>query len=407
MPGEKLQNLWCDPHIAGFTLARDGGGGQLSDDDRKDLLERARKGEAIALSMDIEAFSQLEGVPNANNVVFKKSALSRFARSFINVPFIRDHQSYDSSARAGIVTKSKAVAVEGGYVFEMTLRITAQWAVVAALEGNIDRFSIGWSPGPRKSILCSVCNSAYNKCSHYRGDEMDDGSVVSVVFTAPKAREVSSVIDPAVTGTTVAGIEAVLSALSENPVTPIVEDQSMNELAKALGLKTDASESTMLAALSALKAKSTSEAQVIVDLTKTNAETTATLAAANQRIKELESSAQAVTIDQLMSANVDRFPVERDGAGKVVTSALEKSMRELAVNDIDAATKIISTLPIVSPVAARLQTDESEIVNAPPAKDSGAYEEVSGELKSQLEQFGLSAEEYAKYNPVNGTHLSN
>lgn len=406
MPGKQLPNFWCAAQTSGFKLQHSGE--VLSDDTRKDLLERARRGEAIALLMDIQAFRQIEGESNANFLAIKESVLSRFAKSYLGVPFIRDHREHDSEARCGKVVKSTALAVDGGVVFDMTLSVTSQWAVVAALEGNIDRFSIGWDPGARKDILCSVCNSAvFTKCSHRPGMAMDDGAVVSYIFTNPRGTEVSTVINPAATGTGVAEMRAVLSALSENPVTPIVEDQSMNQLAKALGLKNDASESTVLAALSALQAKSTSESNLIVDLTKSKSEVETSLATANARIAELESAAKSVTVDQLMSDNADRFPIERDGEGKVVTSALEKSMRALAAKDIDAATNIVATLSVVSPVAARLQTDESEIVNAPPIKASGAYEEVSGELKSQLDQFGLSAEEYAKYNPVNGTHLSN
>lgn len=376
------------------------------DKQRQALLARARDGEVIELELDIEAFNQIPGVQNANCLRIKDSKLSALAKSFKGVPLLRDHEHNDLLARAGTVMKSKSVPRDdGGKAFEQTVLVTAKWAVIAVLELNLDRFSIGWKPGPRKSILCSACGTPIRtECYHWPGDVLEDGSVVEYIFTEPRGVETSAVSVPAVDDTGISEIRAALSQ-SFDSVTPITEDKPMKNFATALGLKADADEATVTAALQANLAKGEVLATQVADLNLKKAKVDAELAAANARIVELEKSGKDRDVDTLMAANADRFPVERDADGKVVRSKLEEKMRALAAKDIDFATEFMADLPTAAPVAG-LQTEGTVLNTAvlQTGKDTTVH---SAELSSQLDSFGLSAEDYAKFNPINGTDVHN
>lgn len=176
----------------------------------------------------------------------------------------------------------------------------------------------------------------------------------------------------------------------------------MEKIAQALGLKADADESTVLAAVEVENQKAKALTQQLSTALAKSDEVSAELAVAITRIAELEETERTATVDKLFADNADRFPVARDEAGALVASALEQSMRALAIKDIDAATAIITTLTVVAP-PAELQTSAT-VEASPKAKSTAA---MSPELASQLKQFGLSAEDFEKFNPVNGTHVAN
>jgi hypothetical protein len=174
----------------------------------------------------------------------------------------------------------------------------------------------------------------------------------------------------------------------------------MMKFAKALGLKEDADEQTVLAGIEAIKAKGEALADQAVEAGKLKAEKVEELKTATARISELEAEAKAGGIDKLFADNVSRFAVTRDGAGELCASPLETSLRELALRDYDAAAKILASVP--EPVATGTSVRELQTNKDAPAEVSGSLDPV---LASQLSQLGISPEEYALHNPVNGTAI--
>jgi len=386
-----------------FTLA-------AKDEKRLELLGMLREGEVVELEIDVEGFSQVDGVQNSNFVRFKKSILGKLGKSFSGVPFLKDHAQGKLDSRAGTVIKSKAESIEGGKRFVMTLRVSADWAVRAVLEGNLDRFSIGWSHGGLSTIECSVCKGPFLDCWHFPGDVLEDEKtgeelVVEFVFTQATGIEISGVNVPAVAGT---GIEEIRSALSlaanRNPRKPRSEDQNMNEIAKLLGLKADADEDTIAAALKAYIEKGTTLAQTVEQSADEKAKLSQEVVELKAKVAYLEGKLEAGKVEDIIAEHSSRFPVTRDESGELCQSELEKSIRELAGKDIEAAKKILHSLPEATKVATpirELQSVAHDEAATPPAMAQNAF------VEAQCQQLGITPEEYARFNPVNGTEVPN
>lgn len=363
--------------------------------ERQDLLLKVRAGELVELELTIVAFAQIEGVRNRKSVRFKDSILGRVARSFKGAVFLRDHAQDFVEARAGTILRSKAVPVKGGKAFEMTLRVTEPWAVEKVLAGNIDRFSIGWHPGPPDTILCSACKTPiFTECYHYPGRQLDSGEVVEFIFTEAVGVEVSAVNVPAVLDQT--GISDIKSALSQlagsiAPQGHEAEDQSMNsKFALSLGLAADADEATIEAAIEAQKAQAAASASQVAQLTADNSRLGSEVEALGARQKD-------ASIDKLFADNATKIPIQRDAAGAAVVSDLEAKLRILASSDIGAAESILASMPAATPAG-------KPVVSVAPAGDP-APEAISASLSAAMSQVGLSVEDLAKHNPINGTNV--
>src|SRR6185295_17700417 len=197
--------------------------GQLSAEGRQKLLSEVRAGNPPAkITLEAITFLQRE-TPNRNFVRFKDGLLSRLASSFAGAPFLRDHDR-SLEARGGTVVSSELVQHRGRYqragnevpAFKQTIELVKPWAIEAALDGTIDRFSIGWSI--TGDILCTACgNDMFSRdCSHYPGQtfEREDGTEAKVeaLITEADGVETSAVTVPAVKGTSVDEIRAALEA---------------------------------------------------------------------------------------------------------------------------------------------------------------------------------------------------
>lgn len=210
------------------TLACTGGGvlqfsgdsGALSTGDRDRMLREMRAGN-VPTSLLVEAitFRQLE-TPNRSFVRFRPGMLHEFAKSFEGQPVLRDHAQRELAAVAGEIVTSKFEREEAGGkgVIRQTLRLVKPWAIEAALDGTMKRFSIGWNN--TAPVLCTACEAPLvptifgpmPTCKHLPGDELDGGGFVEALVTGAEGIEVSAVTVPAVRDTGVENIRAALSA---------------------------------------------------------------------------------------------------------------------------------------------------------------------------------------------------
>ena len=324
------------------------------DDDRREMLEAARAGAAIEFEITFLGFQQTD-VPNKNFVKFKPNILGKFAKSFVNMPLLRDHDQGSMAARAGTVVASKLVPVDNGKGIELTARVTAQWAVVALLEGNLDRFSIGWDHGGLDTIECSLCKAeVFTKCEHFPGEVVASKSgntrTCEYVFTLAEGIEVSAVKVPAVGGTGISEVQTALTRLAAIAAAKKQPGDNLEKIALALGLNKDADESAILAVIETSKAAKSAEVQAKLAAVSERDGALGKLESLKSKLVEFETNKKQFDVDQLMAEYTDRLPVARDEAGNTVASELETHVRKLALTDIESARGILASvaLPIVS-----------------------------------------------------------
>jgi len=383
----------------------------ISREQRLDMLERLHAGEVVELDVGFRAFQQTDGLPNKNFLRFKSGMLRKFAASFVGMPVLRDHDQHSIEARAGTVTDSELIRLSDGTIaIDMMGRFSAPWAVEAVLYGTLDRFSIGWDYPSLSSINCSVCKCpVLTKCEHLPGDELENGVRVEFVFTAATGVEVSGVSVPAVAGTGISEIRAALSArFSQSFAAPKPgggEDKSeqrttgMDNIAKALGLKPDADQETILAAIRAKDARCEQAEEVSATLRAENTEL-------SQRAEKWERENKALAVDRLFARYADRFPKTRNEQGEVVVSPLETSLRALAEKDAAGVEATLASLPQLSPTEAAPQSlSPTEKPEEKPALLPVLSPALNAALPTVMQQLGLSAEDVAKFNPISGSEV--
>lgn len=219
----------------GTVLAvRLGGGGEITEQRRNELLAKLAAHEYVELEIDLLAFEQKSGERNRNFIRFRDESLRALGTSGKGTPFLRDHEQRDLGARGGTITRSKTESpVAGHYELRQTARVTAPWAVDALLRGNLDRFSIGWHP--TGDVVCSVHDQPVftcikGKCCYcFPGDRLkkvvgedgverlryaSDGDLVAEwIYTKAELVETSAVSVPAVPSAQIEGIRASVAAL--------------------------------------------------------------------------------------------------------------------------------------------------------------------------------------------------
>lgn len=385
------------------------GGAKLADADRKALLERVRGGEHVELEFEARTYIQRE-TPNRNFVRFKPSILKRLARSFVGVPFLRDHDKRSLTARGGTIVASELVQDTDGDAFHQTIRVVKPWAAEGLLDGTIDRFSIG--AAPTGDIICSAHKTPiFTKCFCFPGDKVGDSDErVEFVITAAEGVETSAVNVPAVVGTGIKGVRAALEALAADAggivPSPPTEGQTMKRLLVLLGLSEAASEDAAVAALEVKLAELRAAREAATDLASLQAE-----------LDVLRASQVDHHIERLYAEG--RLPIKRDGKGDRVAGELETKLRNLAkVVSLKAMLEVAESLPVVAPIGPRsLETalgvaggpaPEANVAAAPITADNAItqYARVNNirpeVLAATMAECGLDGEALAKHGPRRG-----
>jgi hypothetical protein len=173
---------------------------------KTETLHKIESGEIDHLDFQAVVFKTGK---NKNYYAFSQDELPRFAGSFAGRPFLRNHDEDNIESRDGTILRSYMLMNE----FVQDIRLTTRKGMTSLVEGQIDRFSIGWF---WDKVTCSICNQDFRRCNHYPGRNYAEGDqsekICEVIFSGLSGKETSAVNVPAVEGTTI------LSSLKINQV---------------------------------------------------------------------------------------------------------------------------------------------------------------------------------------------
>lgn len=140
--------------------------------------------------IQIVAFTML---PNRKNAIFREQDMPALAQSFVNAPFLRDHNTDTIDARDGTILNASYV----GQDLLQDIEITTDRGKEDLRQKRIDRFSISVHVDQAE---CSICHGDYRTCTHFAGRKYD-GKTCQVIFINPEGKETSAVNIPAARGT--------------------------------------------------------------------------------------------------------------------------------------------------------------------------------------------------------------
>lgn len=399
----------------------------LSDAERRELIARVRAGEVIELELEAVPFIQRE-TANRNAVRFKNGMLASFAKSFRGVPFLRNHDQDDQAQRGGTVLSSKLERNDDGSTqFRMRLRLVKPWAVESALDGTLDRFSIGWHRDRTKALECSSCDADWLECAHWPGTLDEKGNVVQLVISAADGTEVSAVNVPAVVGTFVESISQ-LKAIDPAQLADILaadaipgEHDDMKLLAAviaALSLPTTTTEDEAAAAVqrTADELSSTKDQLTIAQSAKKTADEQ--LASIQAQAKQAATLARVQTVEtgiqSLLAAGKLKPGSPVEGAlrrlGGVVPKLGADGKQQLAdgkpvfevdmSKSIDVFTAHVDEMLVsgasVTPVGAQLPASKPD-PQPGVLSDGKAYLATKPETAKWLAAAGIDAEKFEKH----------
>lgn len=379
-------------------------GAELADTDRRALLAEVRGNPGNTVRLQLEAITYLQGEepgdrPNANFMRFRASKLGRVARTGRDIPFLRDHRAGDMLARGGTVLATELVDHDGAKAFRQSIELVKPWAVEAALDGTLDRFSIGWSPVGEAA--CTICGTAceqfwgfvWMNCEHrpgqtytFKNKDQEISALCEIEFSDAELIETSGVAVPAVDGTEIEKIRAEMARRASGSAPAQEETRMTSKIAALLALAADASEDQVLAKLGAeLEAhKATKHA----------------LGAAEARVKELEAQladAARAQLEKETDALIEgaiaagKIRPKHDDAGARVATELEKAIRNTASKlGLAAAKEYVDGLPSVIPVGK----PSLALVTAEKGNPGVGAGSLSPTELSVAKQMGVTPEEY-------------
>lgn len=386
--------------------------GKLATEQRAEVIKAVRAGEHVELAVNARTFRQKAGHPNTRYLRHTDEHLPALAASYVGMPFLLDHRSWDQEARMGTIIES-VLHDHGGTGWrslDQKLRVVKPHGVISVLDGTLDRFSIGWVKGTG-DVLCTVHKQSIygtGACNCWPGDVVTvDGKkqVVEWEFTHARGTEVSGVNSPAVfDGTGIHEIRAALCeelGLSDRDLKPDNhQENTMNftRLAALLGLTSLMSAADEDRALSAIEnqKRALTAAEQERDTAKT------ALAAAETRAKTAET-ALAAERETALKAQVDaiietayrdgKLRMNRDDKGNALASAKEPRLRRIAKQDgLDALRAELAEMDVVVPVGQRVLNDDTRQPerNAPVLVANMPPREI---LADVAEQLGLKVED--------------
>lgn len=211
--------------------------------------------------------------PNKNHYRFPPEELKAFAASFAGMPFLKDHAPMQDS-RGGTILESELIeGADGRQGIRQRIEAVKPWAVESALDGTLDRFSVGWDA---EEYLCTVCKADIlsDDCKHgpWKLGTKDEktGEIVELLWKGISGVEVSAVTHPAAPGTTTEEVMAALAQLKERrppvlqtsatasgnpPGANVLEVLMLERLLRLLNLPANTSEPDALSALEARLSK--------------------------------------------------------------------------------------------------------------------------------------------------------
>lgn len=405
-----------------------GGDSPMAKADRVDLIQRSRAGEFVELEMVATVFVQRD-TPNYNFLRFKPGDLPSLAKSYTNTPFLRDHGTSEQERRGGTIMSSKLIHGEGEKLIEQRLHLVKPWAVESALDGTLDRFSIGWYRGGTSE--CSICSASWLQCGHWPG-ELDEktGKLCELVQVNPRGKETSYVNAPAVLGTSPASISqlealdpTLLADILAADASPGVKDDMtiLAALITALALPATATEEQVLTAVRQQGESLTTTRDQLTIATTATENTRTRLAALEAEATERSKLARVTVVDssidkliaggKLKPGSETELALRRmGGVTKVTVDGVEKlAIDEKKPLDVFTAyvNDLLSTGATLTPVGATLPGAKPD-VNPTTLGDGKTFLAAKPEVASWLKSAGISQDEFEKHGSdgrVMATHI--
>lgn len=193
--------------------------------DRAEALTQIESGALDHLDVPARVF--IYG-PNTNFLTFHRADMPGFAASFKGQPYLRNHDQWDIGSRDGTIQESAM----SGDTMDQVIRLTTRAGMTAFVEGQIDRFSIGWY---KDDVLCTICEQSWFSagCSHWPGREYETAGgkkTCMLLSVNPKGKETSAVNAPAVKHGTglLQELEALKLSINGDSADDQQGDQKMN-----------------------------------------------------------------------------------------------------------------------------------------------------------------------------------
>ncbi len=421
---DERRREFVTPPLSSPAVLRAGGEVLDSDEARAELIERSLRGEHIELELDLVAFSQTPGVMNRNFVRFRQGRLQAIAKTGKSTAFLRNHSQREVLAAGGTIVASKMVKSGAAREFHQTAHLTVPWAVQAALQGVLGRYSIGWIPlgdAPNREpvVQCSLCKAPIRDClwrlGHYRGSE-HDGRIVEFVVMNAELIETSAVNVPAVREVRARGVRQlaqleidrlfVVGADLVGPGETSMKD-GWKKLIAALGLSADANEDSAVAAVEA-QAEELAEARArAARLDKINRELELTRSQLGDVTAELDTlrAKHARLEERTRTERADAFVSRAVASGKCAANSKTAAwFRELFRGDEEAAEESLAAAPVITPVGAPMQSGQpaagaEKTDRAPGVPDYARLAtELSAEDRRVAERAGVTAEQFVRAN---------
>lgn len=237
------------------AVALQHGGDDVDDERRHELIERANNGGHVELEIVADVYRQGGATVNRKHTLFGDAAAMQWTglSTEWGSPFSRNHSIWTDDSGGYVLTSTvRHGPATNEFAFEERIRLVAPWAVLAALRGQMRRFSIFWRPtgDVRETVLCSLCRDGIGNCFHYPGERIatDGGNaIVQLIYTALEPIERSWVLSPAIEAT---GINSIHALSDDMPL-------NRTEIAAAIGLDANAHDADILKKLQGMRVEAT------------------------------------------------------------------------------------------------------------------------------------------------------